>query len=480
MSEIPYPHNADAERAALGAFLIDPDFSFARAHWLTPDDFYVVIHSILFEAICALHKDGKPIDYVVLVDHLDRNGKLGEIGGAAYITELIHSTPTAIQVEHYARIVRHDAGLRGLQLELQACLQELINGKYRDRDADIVAGNFAIRLKSRAVVPPSATAGSSSWADLEELIGPIEWAWEGWLPKGLLTIVVGEPGSGKSALILRLCSTWLKGDLWPDGTRCSDTLGAVVWCEAEASQAINLERANKWDLPVDKILAPFADPLMEAKIDDLRHQRVIEEAAQRDDVRFVIVDSLSGASSRDENTAEIKSAVQWLAELARDTGKPIVLTHHLRKRGLLDVDHRVSLERVRGHSSIVQFARMVWALDTPDPNDEETRRLAVIKSNLARFPEPLGLRVTEQGVLSCSAPEPPRSTSVIDQAIEALRTLLEHGPMPATEIFVELREMGVSESTARRAQRKLGIKPRKEARAWMWGLPAAEEDSLPI
>jgi hypothetical protein len=478
VSDIPYPHNIDAEKAVLGAFLIDPDFAFEKASWLTPDDFYVADHSILYEATCMLREEAKPIDIVVLTDYLDRTGKLVEIGGAAYVTDLMQSTPTALQVEHYARIVRRDAGLRGMQIVVLDFLRELASGKYRDCDADIVASRLAIQLERQAIVPPRQAAEPASWADLEEQIGPIEWAWEGWLPKGLLTILVGEPGSGKSALILDLCSVPLKGKPWPDGTRSSDALGAVVWCEAEAAQPINLERASKWNLPVDKILTPFPDPLAEAKIDNLEHQRIIEAAVQRDEVRLVVIDSLSGATSRDENTAEIKGAVQWLAGLARDTGKPILLTHHLRKRGLLDVDHRVSLERVRGHSSIVQFARMVWALDTPDPNNEETRRLAVIKSNLARFPEPLGLQVTEQGVLFCSAPEPPRSATVIDQAIEALKALLEQGPMPATEVFDELKGMGISKATARRAQHKLGITSHKEARTWTWSLPATEKEPI--
>ena len=479
MSRISYPSNEAAEKAVLGAFLVDPHFAFERAAWLTLDDFYVGRHRILFGAMCTLHKQGKPLDFLVLADHLDLVGKLREVGGAAYLTELIQSTPSALQIEQYAKIVRRCAGRRALQLGLQTFLQEMINGKHGDCDADIIAGEFAVRLRRRVVTLPAATARvPASWADLDDLIGPVEWAWEGWLPKGLLTMLVGEPGSGKSALLLSLCAAWLRGDLWPDSTRCPGAQGRVLWCEAEASQAVNLERAKEWNLPIDKILTPFSDPLAEAKIDDLEHQRVIEDAARRDDVRSVVVDSLSGASSRDENKAEIKKAVQWLAGLARDTGKPIVLTHHLRKRGMLDVDQRVSLERVRGHSSIVQFARMVWALDAPDPNDEETKRLSVIKSNLARFPEPLGLHVTEQGVIFCDAPEPPRAVSMLDQAKEALQALLEPGPKPAEQVYEELKGMGISQRTARRAKPELGIVSRKRKDTWWWSLPSSEDELL--
>jgi len=53
-----------------------------------------------------------------------------------------------------------------------------------------------------------------SWADLGNILGPIEWAWEGWLPKGMLTILASESGIGKSALGLRVCASFLSGVDW--------------------------------------------------------------------------------------------------------------------------------------------------------------------------------------------------------------------------------------------------------------------------
>jgi hypothetical protein len=189
-------------------------------------------------------------------------------------------------------------------------------------------------------------------------------------------------------------------------------------------------------------------------------------------VRFVVVDSFSGAARRNGRSGESPAAVRWLAALARDTGKSILLLHHLRKRALLGGARRVSLDRLRGHSSIVQPARIVLALDAPDPIGEDLRRLSVIKSNLAAPPEPLGLWVTESGELQFGpVPEPPVKTTALEQAMHALRDRLQSGPLPVEQVIDDLQEQGFSPRTIRRAKVQLGVCSDKERDRWVWALP---------
>ena len=239
---------------------------------------------------------------------------------------------------------------------------------------------------------------------------------------------------------------------------------------------LNWERAKSWGLPLDRILTPLG-PLEDVSIDTPADRAAIARAAHRPEVRLVVVDSFSGASRRGENSSQSLAAVRWLAALARDTGKPILLLHHLRKRGLLDgaaiqMARTVSLERLRGHSSIVQPARTVLALDAPDPHRGERKRLLMIKSNLAPFPEPLGVWVTERGeVRFGAAPEPPERTTALDQAVQAIRDLLQGGPLPAEKVMHDLQALGLSEKTIRRAKTKLGVCSDKERDRWVWALP---------
>ena len=72
--------------------------------------------SAAYEAIQSLNERREPIDFVTLTDELERNDRLNSAGGPAYITDLISMTPTAICVDHYARIVERGA-IRGVQCE---------------------------------------------------------------------------------------------------------------------------------------------------------------------------------------------------------------------------------------------------------------------------------------------------------------------------------------------------------------------------
>lgn len=322
--------------------------------------------------------------------------------------------------------------------------------------------------------PPPDPDRVATWLDLDGLIGPIEWLWDGWLPKGMLTIAASEPGVGKSGACLGVGAVILTGSPWPDGTP-SDERGAILWAESEAGQAINLDRAKKWGLPLEKIVTPFENPLIDFKLDDVQHQRALEAQAYRPEIKLIIIDSLRAAHSKDENNSEVIGIVQRLAELARDAGKPILLTHHLRKRGIFDGDG-VSLDRLRGSSAITQPARVVWGLDIPDPhNQPDNKRIQVIKSNLARFPEPIGMTLNESGIYFGAAPTPPQTYTELDKAIDMLKDLLSNGKQPSAYIYDEGEAAGISRRTLERAKKAVGAHSIKTPEGWFWGLPARDD-----
>lgn len=108
------PHNVEAEEAVLGSLLIDPEALFRVSSFLKSDDFYLQKNSWIYEAILGLHERREPIDFVTLCDELERQERLEEIGGAAYVTHLINAVPSAIHVEAYGHIVEHSAIRRRL------------------------------------------------------------------------------------------------------------------------------------------------------------------------------------------------------------------------------------------------------------------------------------------------------------------------------------------------------------------------------
>jgi hypothetical protein len=234
---------------------------------------------------------------------------------------------------------------------------------------------------------------------------------------------------------------------------------------------MNLDRARRWGLPLDHIVNPLGDPLAEFELDNENHRDALKQKAHYGDTRLIVIDSLSGAHKGREKDSAMMQLVKHLAELARDTGKPILCTHHLRKRGLLD-GVELDLDRVRGSSAIVQPARIVWAIDIPDALMPESRRLSVIKSNLAKFPEPVGFVIGDDGVFFTDAPEAPRVETVADKAADLLLAILADGPMETRQVQEEAIGAGISWPSMTRAKKRLGIKAVKSGKVWHWGLPA--------
>lgn len=309
----------------------------------------------------------------------------------------------------------------------------------------------------------------TTWKELGDQLGPVTFAWYPWLPNGLLTELVSDPGKGKSGLTLRISGSFTDNLPLPDGTPLQGEGGTVLWCEAEAAQAINYERAKKWGLSLDKIITPFKDGLLDVNLANRGHIQAVTEKALLPGVRLIVVDSLSGSNSLKENDSEIKRITEFLARLARDTGKPILLTHHLRKRGLFDGDI-VTLDQVRGHSAIVQAARVIWALDTPDRGSPRLR-LSMIKNNLRRLAEPIGVEFTETGVTFGDAPKEPHVETLKEKAADLLLVLLQHGPMKGEDVYLEGEQAGISKRTIGDAKRALKIVSIRKDDGWYWGLP---------
>jgi len=315
----------------------------------------------------------------------------------------------------------------------------------------------------------------STFADLEKMLGPITWSWPGWLPNGFLTILAAEPGIGKSSLMMHACGPFLLGKDWPDGTPYTGEPGAIVWAEAEAAQALNWERAKRWGFPLNRMYFPTEDPLGDFVFDNPKHRDNLREMAMLPDVRFVVYDSLSGSTRRNEKDSEIKGISQFLAMVARDSGKPVMLAHHLRKKTVFD-PNSVTVDRLRGFSGIAQYARMIWALDIPNQNQPENIRLAMIKSNLSRRADPLGMQITEEGITFGDPPEEPKVQTLVDQGIDLLLALLARGPELQAKIEQDFKGKGISAMTMRRAKKDLRVVSFRQGDRWYWSLPAGKDE----
>jgi hypothetical protein len=162
--------------------------------------------------------------------------------------------------------------------------------------------------------------------------------------------------------------------------------------------------------------------------------------------------------------------LKGLAQLARDNNIAVLVIHHLRKKGLFDGEE-ISLDRVRGSSAITQIARVVWAIDRPDPDNRERGRLSVIKHNLSAYPDPIGFTIGSQGIAFGDAPSTPHIRSQTERAADFLGSFLADGRRPSKQVYAEGARLGLSQSTLKRAKKRLGIKAEKAGNTWYWVFP---------
>ena len=103
------PSNLDAERAVLGACLLDREALVDVTEFLSPDDFYDLNYRDVFNVIMDMVKSSRPVDMLTLSAELQNRGLLEKLGGQAFLAAVIDSVPTAANAAYHARIVRDKA-----------------------------------------------------------------------------------------------------------------------------------------------------------------------------------------------------------------------------------------------------------------------------------------------------------------------------------------------------------------------------------
>jgi replicative DNA helicase len=113
-SRIP-PHNLDAERAALGAVLLEGREALPRVvEVLHPNDFYTEAHRVIYTTMLRLFERGEPVDLITLQEELRREDQLQFVGGPAALALLVEQASIAAYLASYTSIVRDMAVLREL------------------------------------------------------------------------------------------------------------------------------------------------------------------------------------------------------------------------------------------------------------------------------------------------------------------------------------------------------------------------------
>ncbi len=325
---------------------------------------------------------------------------------------------------------------------------------------------------------------------------PVRWLWRGFLPAGMLTILGGSPGCGKTTIAMSLAAPATRGGMWPDGSRCVSPGDVVVW-SGEDPAAVIAARLKAAGADMSRV--HFVGGVSDGEgFDPGRDMQLLEATmAGLATPRLLILDPVVSAVAGDSHkSAEVRRSLQPVVDLAHRLGCAVVGITHFSK----GTAGRDPVERVTGSIAFAALARMVLvaAKVKPEPGDDgEPRRLLMrAKSNvgpdeggfayaLERVevgPEIEGQRVRWLEALEGSARDllaeaEADSDGVAQDSADVdgfLRGLLADGPASAKEVFKDADGAGYSRDQIKRASLRCGIEKRKDGMGggWTWALLA--------
>lgn len=369
------PCNVEAEEALLGSLLVDPEALLRVMPIVQPEDFYIRKNGWVYEAILTLHSRREPVDILTLRSELEAKGRLEEIGGQAYIAQLIESVPTALHAEAYARRVREAAVRRRilrfasaavrLAYDTDTSLEEALD--RIEAESLQLRGEVAFRDRLRSLgevmrevydrMEEAARRGTvlglpTGFPDLDRLLGGFR--------GGSLVIVGARPGQGKSSLLLSFATAALRAGvpavLFSVEMSAEEVAHRLLAMEA-GIDTVRLQTARlrdeEWPVLAEQVGRLRDLPLW---VDDTPHLTTTDMRAKarrlyaEHGLGMVLVDyvQLVHPSQRyDSRYQEIGAVTRDLKELAQELKVPVVAASQVSRAVEQRADKRPTLADLR-------------------------------------------------------------------------------------------------------------------------------------
>lgn len=327
----------------------------------------------------------------------------------------------------------------------------------------------------------------------------INWLWPGRIAKGKVSMIVGNPGLGKSQVCASLTSVVSNGGQWPVD-RAQAQRGSVVILSAEDDPEDTIRprlEAAGADLSKIFILDAIRTETPEGADGKRGFDLTLDIARlgamlhQLGDASLVIIDPVTAylGDADSHKNAEVRALLAPLAEMAANQQVAVIAVSHLTKAAGMD-----ALLRVQGSIGFAAAARAVWGV-AKDKDNPSRRLFMPLKNNLGT--DTNGFAYSVEGI---TLPESDIETSHVmwesqiitqtadeifgqpdqthderrslNDAKDFLRSLLDQGPVLKNDVQRDADGAGHSMATIRRAQQELGIEAFKDGfkGPWKWRL----------
>ena len=329
--------------------------------------------------------------------------------------------------------------------------------------------------------------------------------WPGRLWCGKTSLMAGDPGLGKSLVTLDIAARITTGREWPASIDRAPT-GDVILLSAEDDAADTLRpRLEAAGADLSRVHAITEVIERDARTKERRrktfrlgaHLAYLERVCAEHKPLLLVIDPITAYMSADTDahaTADVRSDLAPLAEMAQAHGVAVLMVSHLNKATTMQAIYRVT-----GSVAFVAAARSAFGV-VRDPADRDRRYFLPLKNNLGKDSGGLAYRIDFNGqapylaweiepvdvdidMLAVSSPREKAKHATENAVSVWVRHLLRHGPVAAATLWRRAKEAGHPERRVRAALRSLGVKsaPAGYGQAWHYGMSAdiRDSDTLP-
>ncbi len=463
------PTNAEAEQALLGALLANNGAFDRVSDFLRPDHFADAIHGRIFAAIARRVGSGLIADAVTLKAEFEHSGVLGEVGGTAYLAQLVSAMVGIINVGDYGRAI-HDAWLRrelinigenvvnnafasDPDLNARHQIEEAETALYALAENDSERGFVgfdralaqAVAAAERALRSSGGISGiTTGLRDLDKRLGGLH--------KSDLIIMAGRPGMGKSSLLTSIAQASARSFLAEarvtDPNAMPTRSVAIFSLEMSAEQVANRILADAARISGDRIrrgdilqrdfdrfvgasreigsLPIFIDDTPGIALSALRSR--CRRLKRTNGLALVMIDYLqlmrpSPGQRAESRVLEISMITQGLKALAKELDVPVIAASQLSRAVESRDDKRPQLADLRESGSIEQDADVVMFIYRDEYYLNMRKPKAIAFDNPAKHEDALA-RWQE-------------NMEKVHNKAELLIEKQRHGPTGTVEVFFE-------------------------------------------
>ena len=369
------PYSLEAERAVLGACLMDRDALNLVTEMLSAEDFYDLSNRTAYELILDMSQKDIAVDPLTLLEEMSRSGKGDRLGGQPFVASLVDQVSSTANAEFYARIVK-DKGVHRRLIAAGASITRL--GYSEDMDIEEI-----LEEAERAVFEIAMHRNRTNFRSIADVLGLPSGFSEfdrmtGGFQPGSLNIIAARPSMGKTAFVLNLAHNMTIKDkktvaIFSLEMSKEQLVNRLLAMESRVdSQTLrtgNLSDSD-WDQVVEssgiiantKLLLDDTPGITVAELRSKCRKFKLEHGLDCIMIDYLQLMSGSGARKGDSRQQEISDISRSLKALARELNVPVIALSQLSRACESRTDHRPMLSDLRESGAIEQDADIVMFL----------------------------------------------------------------------------------------------------------------------